>query len=290
MLETYDDLQIICFCIRWSIIRDIMHCRFCNGLCTLKKSKDNCDGYNWRCLTYSCPKYQTTISIKRYTHFEGIQISLRKILKILMHLSNKLKLVEIKNYVGISSAALQKIKNLFVKRIQNYFNENTISLGGPGAIVQIDECMINHTVKNHRGRSPREKTWCLCIVDTSFVPSRGFACVLLNRKKETILPIINSVVRAGSLIHTDEFKSYHELRNNRNYEHATVCHKYNFVAPITGVHTQNVESFNNKLKLFIKEKRGVWTNKRTDLINEFLWYEYKGRNCFQDIIGLFKIE
>ena len=33
------------------------------------------------------------------------------------------------------------------------------------------------------------------------------------------------------------------------YVNGSVCHKYNFVAPDTGINTQAIESFNNLLKI-----------------------------------------
>ena len=86
------------------------------------------------------------------------------------------------------------------------------------------------------------------------------------------MPIIPKVVRSGSIIHTDEFASYAELGKNFNYEHHTVCHKYQFRDYVNNVDTQAVESFNNKLKLAIKERKGVIDYKREDFLTEFLWY------------------
>ncbi len=131
--------------------------------------------------------------------------------------------------------------------------------------------MVNHSVKSHRGRGPVVKTWCLCVVDSSFIPAKGYCCVLSDRRATTIIPLIKDVVRSGSIIHTDEFASYNTLENDENYEHHTVCHKYHFVAPDTGVHTQNVESYNNKLKWFIKEQRGVMEKDRPNLCLEFMF-------------------
>jgi len=86
--------------------------------------------------------------------------------------------------------------------------------------------------------------------------------MIKDRTKSTIIPIINQVVRAGSIIHTDEAKVYITLKEN--YEHSSVCHKYNFVDPESGVHTQHVESYNNKIKAKIKSMRGIDEDKRED--------------------------
>jgi len=53
--------------------------------------------------------------------------------------------------------------------------------------------------------------------------------------------------------------------------------KVQFCGPLTGTHTHDVESFNNKLKMLIKERKGLLPNKRISFINEFLWFEEHGR-------------
>jgi hypothetical protein len=72
---------------------------------------------------------------------------------------------------------------LLIGRIENYFSNFPIQLGGPGVIVQCDETMLNYKVKNHRGRGPREQVLALVIVDTSIYPSRVFIELLNDRKK-----------------------------------------------------------------------------------------------------------
>ncbi|KAG0433323.1 hypothetical protein DMUE_5422, partial [Dictyocoela muelleri] len=104
--------------------------------------------------------------------------------------------------------------------------------------------MLNHTVRAHGGRGPKNKTWAITVVDTSKIPSVGYAEIVPARDANTLLPIINRVVSAGSIIYTDEWSAYNNLGNTDKYIHRKITHKYNFVDPISGVHTQNVESFN----------------------------------------------
>lgn len=288
MLETSSQEEIVIFCMSHALIKSEVKCLTCDTNMSLKPSRDNPDGFNWRCMTYTCRTYQTTSSIKNTSYFESVQKPLKEILKVLAHIANKLKLVEVQNYTKFSKPTIQKLKNIFIERIEDYFFKNPVKLGGPRCIVNVDESMINHAVKSHRGRSPREKTWALSIVDTSFSPSSGFCCVLPNRRAETIIPIISSVVRHGSIIYTDEFASYITLGRNSNYEHFTVCHKYNFVCSTSGVHTQAVESYNNKLKLFIKEKKGVKAEKRSLLCLEFMFFDKFGRGNIDMLFLLFK--
>ncbi|EFN76332.1 Uncharacterized transposase-like protein HI1328.1, partial [Harpegnathos saltator] len=50
-----------------------------------------------------------------------------------------------------------------------------------------------------------------------------------NRRTETLIPIIEKYVAAGSIIHTDSWRAYDVLRHHKNYTHKTVNHSVNFV-------------------------------------------------------------
>ena len=89
----------------------------------------------------------------------------------------------------------------------------------------------------------------LCIVHTSTQSATGFATLIPDRQTKTIILIIERVLRPGSIIHTDEARVFQRLdKSEIGYAHETICHKYYFVCPQSGVYTQHVESWNNKLK------------------------------------------
>ena len=73
--------------------------------------------------------------------------------------------------------------------------------------------------------------------------------------------------------------------------HSTVNHSVNhsvhFVDPITGVHTQNIESYWNRVKYKIKKMKGVLGDKIPEYLDEFLWRERYGKDseeAFANII------
>ncbi|KCZ80089.1 hypothetical protein H312_02514, partial [Anncaliia algerae PRA339] len=108
--------------------------------------------------------------------------------------------------------------------------------------------------KSHRGRSPHNKTDALVMTEFTDRIKRVFAVVIPDKRAETILPIICNNIINGSVIWTDEHKSYSPL-TSKGFLHSTVCHKYNFVDKETGTHTQVVESFNNCIKIAIKKEK-----------------------------------
>jgi hypothetical protein len=68
--------------------------------------------------------------------------------------------------------------------------------------------------------------------------------------------------------------------------HRVVNHSLNFVDPVTGVHTQTIESKWNQLKLKQKEKRGVSKDDLQSFLNERMWREWKGQED-ERLINLF---
>ena len=59
--------------------------------------------------------------------------------------------------------------------------------------------------------------------------------------------------------------------------HRTVNHSLNFVDPITGVHTQHVESYWNRVKVKLKRMRGCHLRQLPGYLDEFMWRERHGK-------------
>ncbi len=54
---------------------------------------------------------------------------------------------------------------------------------------------------------------------------------------------------------------------------------HNFVNPATGVHTQNVESYWNRVKTKIKRMKGCHEQMLSSYLDEFMWREHHGRTA-----------
>ena len=95
------------------------------------------------------------------------------------------------------------------------------------------------------------------IVDTSHQPALGYMEVVHRRDATTLLPIIQAHTAPGSIVHSDEWSSYRRVQQLGNVSaHNTVNHSLHFVDPVTGVHTQHVESYWNRVKGKLKRMRG----------------------------------
>ena len=58
-----------------------------------------------------------------------------------------------------------------------------------------------------------------------------------GRRKYILIPIIERECAYGSVIHSDEWPAYSNLRA-MGYQHSTVNHQQHYVDPVTGAHTQ----------------------------------------------------
>jgi len=68
-------------------------------------------------------------------------------------------------------------------------------------------------------------------------PALGVCRIVSVRSFNPLIDIISNVVVPGSIICSDEWAAYASLGRNQNFEHRTVCHKYNFINPADGNHT-----------------------------------------------------
>ena len=95
------------------------------------------------------------------------------------------------------------------------------------------------------------------IVDTSQQPSLGYMEVVPARNAATLLPIIQAHVAPGTIVQSDEWAAYNQVGNLPNVgSYRTVNHSLHFVDPVTGTHTQNVESYWYRVKSEANERSG----------------------------------
>ena len=175
--------------------------------------------------------------------------------------------------------------------------QSPIILGGPGVIVQVDESLFRHKPKaseylascieqklencvhlqNNRGRRPHDPIWVFRLVDTSHTPGLGYMEIVQQRDAATLLPIINSHVAPGTVIHTDEWAAYNRVSSLPNVSsHSRINHSVTFVDPVTGTHTQTVESYWNRCKTKLKRMKGCVAHQVPSYLDEFMWRERHG--------------
>ena len=162
---------------------------------------------------------------------------------------------------------------------------NWEKLGGPGVIIEIDESLFRHKPKYHRGRAPQNELWVFGMVDTSYTPCRGYMEIVERRDAATLIPIIEQHVAPGSIIHSDQWRAYAQLQNDPRFTYRSVNHSENFVDPVTGVHTQTIESYWGRKKRHLKNMNGTRAAMMPSYLDQFMWEDRFGKeNMFDNVL------
>jgi len=104
-------------------------------------------------------------------------------------------------------------------------------IGGPGCFVEVDEAHLFRRKYNRGHRILGESVWIIGGVCRS--TKQKFAIRVPDRKKRTIWPILKRKIARGSILITDDFKTYKGVDKACGFAaHEVVVHKYDFVNPI----------------------------------------------------------
>ena len=223
-------------------------CQACNHPMTMQARSDITDKFRWRCPDSTCKK---SVSLRSGTFFDQSRLQLRQWI-VLMYWWARQYPVSDEAEVDEKTAIqiYQYCRDICSWRLLNH--DSPLMLGGPGVVVQIDESLFRHKPKHHRGRATRNEVWVFGMCDTSSSPALGIMCIVPDRTAQTLLPIICRHLRSGSIVYSDQWAAYNNVQQLQPVtQHESVNHSLHlsdFVDPVTGVHTQNVESYWNRVK------------------------------------------
>ena len=128
------------------------------------------------------------------------------------------------------------IKNAIHKEVQEELQ--SFVLGGEGERVQIDESHV-FTRKYNVGRVLVTTTfkWVFGIVEDK-PNGKLFLQMVRFRDRETLEPLIESMIRKSTIVFSDSWPSYHNL-NRLGYKHYQVNHKKHFIEVQDEILTQS---------------------------------------------------
>ena len=96
------------------------------------------------------------------------------------------------------------------------------------------------------------------LLPTTHTPALGYMELVPKRDAATLLPITQQHVLPGTIIWSDEWAAYNRVAVLPGVAgHEVVNHSLHFVDPTTGVNTQTVESYWNRIKRKFKRMMGV---------------------------------
>ncbi|KCZ82439.1 hypothetical protein H312_00097 [Anncaliia algerae PRA339] len=140
------NVEFTYFLMMEGLLKKESSCNYCMTPMKLVSYKKNKDGISRRCMNSLCLKYKVYASIRRNSFFESFSTSLSAIFKVLAKYAVRQPQHSIKDSIDLNDCTKERIiKNLLNSIPETDFE--TCKLGGPGKIVQIDEAMINLSVK-----------------------------------------------------------------------------------------------------------------------------------------------
>ena len=131
--------------------------------------------------------------------------------------------------------------------------------------------------------------WVFGMCDTSHTPALGVMEIVRNCSATPLLPILQQHLRSGTTVHSDQWAAYNHAQQLPSVTaHSTVNHSLHFVDPATGVHTQTVESYWNRVKGKFRRMKGVREDMLPSYLDEFMWRERHGRTASTALNNLFR--
>lgn len=164
---------------------------------------------------------------------------------------------------GCSSKTVRSFEQFCRQLIAGDLEPEDTIIGGEGIVVEIDECKLGKR-KYNRGHRV-DGVWVLAGVERT-IERRLFLIPVPDRSSETLLGVIGSHVRTGSVVMTDLWKGYSGLEERLGITHTTVNHSKNFRDPVSGTCTNTIEGTHNGVKMTICPRR-----RTKDMVEGCLW-------------------
>lgn len=207
-------------------------CKACKGKARIELNNNS---LSVRCCWSACRQKR---ALWNGTIFEDSKLGSEKVLRLIHLWFIGLSPRHICAMLGLGRKSFSRIMtkmSLFAS--EKYYSSTTFKIGGSNMIIEIDESKFGLR-KYNRGHRV-DGVWVLGMVERS-LERKIMLIAVENRKSDTLTPIIKKYVKSDSILYTDCWKGYSDLKNQFS-SHCTVNHSVGFVDSITGVHTNTIE-------------------------------------------------
>lgn len=260
-----DEEKAIAWCQEVGLIKKTRIC--CGNVLTpIFRNTKKTKGFYFRCPRDLCRK---EYSIRSSTFFENSKLKIGQIITLIFYfVNNETKFTNLKRKTKISSNKTLVDWLSFCREIcVLHFLENPVKLGGVGRTVEIDETLFVKR-KGLHGRLVREQ-WVFGGYDP--VLKEGFLCPVVDRTRETLLPLIKEHIILGTTIISDEARVYCNLQQE-GYIHQTVNHSIGqWVNQENGATTNHVEAYWGRAKDGNKARKGTHRTTLESHLADFMW-------------------
>ena len=240
----------------------------------LKVTNDNKDQCVWRCRKiHKSTKDQqikvckdVKLSIRHQSWLVDAKIPLETVVELIYLWAQGFTLQEILHELKLSKRTIIEWSAFFRDTCLTTMLEYSEAIGGEGVEVEIDESKFGKR-KYHKGHRV-EGQWVFGGREKND-KSKIFMVPVANRKKVTLLAIIKRWIKPGSIIHSDCWKAYNDLKKH-GYIHVTVNHSKEFVNKETGACTNSIECDWRHAKVSIPPY-GIHKGLHAGYLAEFMW-------------------
>lgn len=224
----------------------------------------------WRCRIRGCREER---GLRTSNWLQGSRLSIRKIVLFVYAWSYEMTSIDFcQRELGIEASSVIDWNNYLREVCAYYLISNPTTIGGPGLTVELDESLFVRRKDNVGRLLPRQWVFGGICRETKDC----FLYSVPDRSAATLVPIICEAVLPGSIVMTDEWRAYRQLRDF--FDHRTVNHSYNFVNPLSGAHTQHVERMWRAAKRRNKRQNGTRRALLDSYLCEFMWRQKLGDN------------
>ena len=242
---------------------------FNNHNMTLSLGIDGKD--RWRCRSRNC---ELDIPLRKGTWLENSHLSFKDVVLFLYCWSHELTSIKFcERELRISSQTIVDWNNFLREICALSLLAIPTIIGGNGLTVEVDESLFSKR-KNNVGRILPQQ-WVVGGICRE--TGECFIYAVDNRNAATLEHVIRESIREGSTIITDLWRAYGNIPNMTNalgqpmYQHQTVNHSQNFVNPVNGANTQQIESTWNQAKRRNKRHCGTARHMMEGYLCEFMW-------------------
>jgi transposase-like protein len=232
----------------------------------------------WVCKKRTC---RSEKQVRNDTWLTGSKLSLPKIVHFIYCWANQYTSIAFcEKELEMSHNAIVDWNNYLREVCANSLLENPTTIGGVNDFVEIDESLFVRR-KHNKGRQVSEQ-WVFGGISRN--TNECFLIAVPNRAAATLVPIIETYIKPGTTIMSDEWKAYDKL-GEVGYNHLTVNHSLNFVDPLSGAHTQRVENMWKNAKMRNKKHCGTAQSMIDSYLCEFMWRQrHKNVDMFKCIL------